>query len=191
MGVAARGADVAVLAGGRSSEHDVSLSSGAAVRDGLRAAGTRCCGSRSGATAYGARGRAAERAPAGGLLGVDVVFPVLHGPFGEDGTVQGLLETLDVPYVGAGVAASAVCLDKVLFKQLMAAVGVRAGRLRGVRAERFARAPELVLAELGAARAAGIRQAGAPGLLGGHRQGRADARSSTRRSSRRSRTTPW
>ncbi len=45
--------------------------------------------------------------PAAGLLGVDVVFPVLHGPFGEDGTVQGLLETLDVPYVGAGVAASA------------------------------------------------------------------------------------
>ena len=62
-------------------------------------------------------------APGEGLLGADVVFPVLHGPFGEDGTVQGLLETLDVAYVGAGVAASAVCMDKVLFKQLMQAAG--------------------------------------------------------------------
>ena len=52
------------------------------------------------------------------------MFAALHGPFGEDGTVQGLLETLDVAYVGAGVAASAVCMDKVLFKQLMGAAGV-------------------------------------------------------------------
>ncbi|HEX2085390.1 MAG TPA: D-alanine--D-alanine ligase family protein, partial [Solirubrobacteraceae bacterium] len=51
---------------------------------------------------------------------VDVVFPVLHGPFGEDGTVQGLLELLDVPYVGSGVAASAVCMDKLLLKDLCA-----------------------------------------------------------------------
>ncbi|HYP47387.1 MAG TPA: D-alanine--D-alanine ligase family protein, partial [Thermoleophilaceae bacterium] len=58
---------------------------------------------------------------AGGLLGADAVFPVLHGPFGEDGTVQGLLELLDVPYVGAGVAASAVSMDKALFKDVMAA----------------------------------------------------------------------
>jgi D-alanine-D-alanine ligase len=49
-----------------------------------------------------------------------VAFPVLHGPFGEDGTVQGLLELLDVPYVGAGVLASALCMDKVTFKDLMA-----------------------------------------------------------------------
>jgi D-alanine-D-alanine ligase len=49
---------------------------------------------------------------------VDVVFPLLHGPFGEDGTVQGLLELMDVPYVGAGVAASAVGMDKVLMKDL-------------------------------------------------------------------------
>jgi D-alanine-D-alanine ligase len=49
------------------------------------------------------------------------VFPALHGPFGEDGSIQGLLETLDVAYVGAGVAASAVCLDKVLFKRLLSA----------------------------------------------------------------------
>jgi D-alanine-D-alanine ligase len=52
------------------------------------------------------------------------VFPVLHGPFGEDGTVQGLLELLDVPYVGAGVLASAACMDKVVFKDLMAIAGI-------------------------------------------------------------------
>ena len=49
----------------------------------------------------------------------DVVFPALHGPFGEDGTVQGLLELAGVPYVGAGVAASAVCMDKDLFKSVL------------------------------------------------------------------------
>jgi D-alanine-D-alanine ligase len=94
-------------------------------------------------------GRPLSVTPAGGLLGVDVAFPVLHGPFGEDGTVQGLLETLDVAYVGAGVAASAVCLDKVLFKQLMSAVGVPQVDYAGVRAERFAGARQEVLAELG------------------------------------------
>jgi D-alanine-D-alanine ligase len=53
------------------------------------------------------------------LADVDVVFPVLHGPFGEDGTVQGLLELAGVPYVGAGVGASALCMDKDLFKAVM------------------------------------------------------------------------
>ena len=49
---------------------------------------------------------------------------MLHGPFGEDGTVQGLLDLLDVPYVGAGVLSSALSMDKALFKDLMAAHGV-------------------------------------------------------------------
>ena len=62
--------------------------------------------------------------PGGGFPGHDVVFPVLHGPFGEDGTVQGLLECLDVPYVGAGVLASAICMHKVVFKELMAQAGI-------------------------------------------------------------------
>src|SRR5207244_12398465 len=53
------------------------------------------------------------------LADVDVVFPVLHGPFGEDGTVQGLLELAGVPYVGAGVLASALCMDKDVFKAVM------------------------------------------------------------------------
>ena len=58
------------------------------------------------------------------LAGVDVVFPVLHGPFGEDGTVQGLLELADVPYVGAGVTASALCMDKDLFKSVLRDKGI-------------------------------------------------------------------
>ncbi len=62
--------------------------------------------------------------PGSGLLGCDAVFPALHGPYGEDGVVQGLLESLDVPYVGAGVLGSALCMDKVLFKDLMAASGI-------------------------------------------------------------------
>jgi D-alanine-D-alanine ligase len=72
--------------------------------------------------------------PSGGLLGADAVFPVLHGPFGEDGTVQGLLDLLDVPYVGAGVLASSVSMDKAVFKELMAAHGVPQGDYAVVRA---------------------------------------------------------
>jgi D-alanine-D-alanine ligase len=117
---------VAVLAGGRSSEHEVSLSSGAAVRAGLLAAGHQVVAvetARDGVWRREGEDRPLALTPGAGLLEADVVFPALHGRFGEDGTVQGLLEMLDVAYVGAGVAASAVCLDKVLFKQLMAAVG--------------------------------------------------------------------
>ncbi len=115
---------VALLAGGRSSEHDVSLSSGAAVRDGLTAAGHEVVWvqiERDGSWRVNGEGEPLALVPGAGLLGADVAFPVLHGRFGEDGTVQGLLEMLDVAYVGAGVAASAVCIDKVLFKDLMAA----------------------------------------------------------------------
>ena len=65
-------------------------------------------------------GEPSARVPAAGCSARTSVFPVLHGPFGEDGTVQGLLELLDVPYVGAGVLASAACMDKVVFKGLMA-----------------------------------------------------------------------
>jgi D-alanine-D-alanine ligase len=55
------------------------------------------------------------------MVGLDVVFPVLHGTFGEDGTIQGLLEISRIPYVGAGVLASSVCMDKALFKDVMRA----------------------------------------------------------------------
>ena len=116
---------VAVLGGGRSSEHDVSRASAAAVAEGLRAAGHEVLAvecTRDGAWLHEGRPVAIE--PGKGLLGADVVFPVLNGPFGEDGTVQGLLEIADVPYVGAGVLASAVCMDKVVFKDLMARAGI-------------------------------------------------------------------
>jgi D-alanine-D-alanine ligase len=116
---------VAVVSGGRSSEHDVSLNSGASVREGVAAAGHEVLDvriARSGAWQHDGATIAFE--PGTGLLGADAVFPVLHGPFGEDGTVQGLLELLDVPYVGAGVLASSLCMDKVVFKEVLAAAGV-------------------------------------------------------------------
>jgi D-alanine-D-alanine ligase len=140
---------VAVLAGGRSSEHDVSLSSAAGVRDGLIAAGHTVLWveiARDGTWSHG--GEPVGLSPAGGLLGADVAFPVLHGPFGEDGVLQGLLESLDIPYVGAGVTASALCMDKVLFKELMTARAVPQVAYSGVREERFRHAGPEVLSEL-------------------------------------------
>jgi D-alanine-D-alanine ligase len=116
---------VAVLSGGRSSEHDVSLSSGEAVRAGLAEGGHEVLDvrlSRQGRWLF--EGEPLSLEPGAGLLGAEAVFPVLHGPFGEDGTVQGLLELLDVPYVGAGVMASAVSMDKAVFKDLMASHGI-------------------------------------------------------------------
>jgi len=82
------------------------------------------------------------------MPGVDVVFPVLHGPFGEDGTVQGLLECLEVPYVGAGVLACALCMDKVLFKELMARARVPQVAFCGVSLPRFRADADGVLADL-------------------------------------------
>ena len=114
-----------MLGGGRSSEHEVSLASAAAVREGLAEGGHEPLAvliGRDGRFSFEGAPLALE--PGGGLLGADVAFPVLHGPFGEDGTVQGLLEVLDLPYVGAGVAASALAMDKVLFKEVMAQAGL-------------------------------------------------------------------
>ncbi len=140
---------VAVLAGGRSSEHEVSLSSGAAVRDGLLAAGHEVVWVEIGRDgAWRSEGGSLSVRPGGGLLAADVAFPVLHGPFGEDGTIQGALEVLGVPYVGSGVTASAVCLDKVMFKELMSANRVPQVGFVGLRAERFTVAREQALAEV-------------------------------------------
>jgi len=116
---------VAVLGGGRSSEHDVSLRSAEAVAGGLEDAGheaLRVTISRQGA--WSCEGAALELAPGAGLLGADAAFPALHGPFGEDGSVQGLLEWLDLPYVGSDVLASAVCMDKLTLKRLFAQAGL-------------------------------------------------------------------
>ena len=112
---------VAVLSGGRSSEHEVSLRSGASVAEGLRMAAHEVIEvllERDGR--WTSDGEEIELRAGGGLLGAEVAFPVLHGPFGEDGTVQGLLECLDLPYVGPGVLAAAVAVDKLIFKRVLA-----------------------------------------------------------------------
>jgi D-alanine-D-alanine ligase len=116
---------VAVLRGGRSSEHEVSLRSGDSVAAGLRDAGHEVVDvliARDGR--WTADGSEVELRAGDGLLGCDVAFPVLHGPFGEDGTVQGLLECLDVAYAGPGVLAAALTIDKLTFKRLLAFHGV-------------------------------------------------------------------
>jgi D-alanine-D-alanine ligase len=140
---------VAVLEGGRSSEHDVSLASAAAVRAGVEAAGHEVLPvtlGRDGAWRHA--GEELALRPGQGLIGADAVFPVLHGPFGEDGTVQGLLELLDVPYVGAGVLASALCMDKVVFKEVLEAAGVPQVASLAVREARWRAEPAAVHAEL-------------------------------------------
>ena len=143
---------VAVLHGGRSSEHEVSLASAAAVIAGVAAAGHAVVPVllERGGGWRGPDGEPLSLVPGGGLLGADVAFPVLHGPFGEDGTVQGLLELLDVPYVGAGVLASSLCMDKVVFKDVLAAAGVPQVAYAGVHEARWRAEPAAVRAELAA-----------------------------------------
>lgn len=145
-------ARVAVLFGGRSSEHSISCISGAAVWQTLIDAGyevlpialTRAAGMvRYDGSPADLR---AEQLPVvesgshrvvipsdptaqgvmvdGHLEKVDVVFPVLHGPWGEDGTIQGLLELAGLPYVGSGVLASALCMDKITLKTVLRSAGV-------------------------------------------------------------------
>ncbi len=140
---------VAVLSGGRSSEHDISRVGGSAVADGLRRAGHEIVEVtlRTDGT-WVHDGTPLAVAPGRGLLGADVAFPVLHGPFGEDGTVQGLLELLDMPYVGSGVLASAVCLDKFVAKELLARARIAQVDYAGIRAARWADERDAVLAEL-------------------------------------------
>ncbi|MDO8348852.1 MAG: hypothetical protein Q7T30_01355, partial [Planctomycetota bacterium] len=138
--------DVAVLAGGRSPEHDVSLASMAQVLQHLDRARWRVWPvflDRDGRwwpshepLAAGARwqpgdpSRATRMRPGAAIdwllehARVQVVFPVLHGPHGEDGTVQGMCELHDLPCVGSGCAASAVAMDKLRTRQVLAAVGV-------------------------------------------------------------------
>ena len=130
-----------MLSGGRSSEHEVSAASARSVEAALAARGHEVLpieigrdGAWSSAPARRScvpRGReprssggCRDRRSSRGLPSVEVVFPVLHGPFGEDGTVQGLLELAGIPYVGAGVAASALAMDKDLFKSVMRDNGI-------------------------------------------------------------------
>ena len=139
---------VAVIAGGRSSEHEISLASARSVLAALdpdRYETTTIAIGHDGRWQLGpgeGRGELSEERvvptqspveslpvladsrPAQALGQVDVVVPILHGPFGEDGTVQGLLELANVPYVGPGVAASALCMDKDLFKAVLRDRGI-------------------------------------------------------------------
>jgi D-alanine-D-alanine ligase len=137
---------VAILAGGRSSEHEISLASARSVREALDPrrydASVIEIGRDGRWELENGDGRTGLPPPGGGetlpvlagaapaaLLGtVDVVLPVLHGPFGEDGTVQGLLDLADLPYVGAGVAASALCMDKDLCKAVLRDRGIPVAR---------------------------------------------------------------
>jgi D-alanine-D-alanine ligase len=131
---------VAVIAGGRSSEHDISVASARSVIEALDAdqydvktieiARDGRWELDSGSRALELERPVAETlpvptgSPPETLGSVDVVLPILHGPFGEDGTVQGLLELAGVPYVGAGVTASALCMDKDLFKSVCRDKGI-------------------------------------------------------------------
>jgi D-alanine-D-alanine ligase len=128
---------IAVILGGRSSENAISIASATSVIEALEASGDQVVPvqidregrwtmleSGSATTGSGELVRLPSKEVATTLSDVDVVFPVLHGPFGEDGTVQGLLELAGVPYVGAGVLASALCMDKDVFKAVLRDRGI-------------------------------------------------------------------
>ncbi len=157
---------VGVVLGGRSTEHEISCISGRSIVAALDPA-------RYDVSVVGiARDGRWVRDPEGGLglldqigplphvsvdaldadlrasLDVDVVFPVLHGPWGEDGTVQGMLETLDVPYVGSGVLASALSMDKGFMKAALAGAGIDVGRFEVVTDRQWHDDPEAVLARI-------------------------------------------
>jgi len=107
---------VAVIYGGRSGEHEVSLRSAKSIIEALEAAGYKVIH-----YLISKEGKWSPRPIApepNANSGIDVVFPALHGTFGEDGTLQGLLELADLPYVGAGVLASAASMDKDVMKRL-------------------------------------------------------------------------
>ena len=134
---------VAILMGGRSSENPVSLASARSVVEALDRERYEIATveiGRDGRWELGTGETVAETLPVPldasvpeTLAEVDVVFPLLHGPFGEDGTVQGLLELAGVPYVGAGVAASALCMDKDLVKKVLRVSGVPVARHHALR----------------------------------------------------------
>jgi D-alanine-D-alanine ligase len=160
-----------LLFGGRSAEHEVSCVSAVAIHDALVEAGHRVIPvgiDRDGAwwivdtthRPFRAEGRpAALRLPDGRLLvgddavNYDVVFPVLHGPYGEDGTIQGVFEIAGKPYVGCGVLPSALAMDKDVAKDVFEAAGIPTSRWRVVRGSEYREGPketaERVLRELG------------------------------------------
>ena len=82
------------------------------------------------------------------LKKLDVIFPVLHGPYGEDGTIQGLLELIDIPYVGAGVAASSISMDKDLMKKIFQQQGLPQTKWMMVKRKRWRDLPEKIITEI-------------------------------------------
>ena len=113
---------VAVLQGGRSGEHEVSLRSARSIMEAMDP-------SRYEVVPYtiSKEGKWSPRPilpQPGANAGIDVVFPALHGTFGEDGTVQGLLELADLPYVGAGVLSSSISMDKEVMKRVCSERGL-------------------------------------------------------------------
>lgn len=109
---------VALISGGRSGEHEISVRSAEAIKKAIDPSKYHVtCFSISKTGKWSPRALTPEP---GGNPDIDVVFPALHGTFGEDGTIQGLLELADLPYVGAGVLASAVSMDKAITKKLCA-----------------------------------------------------------------------
>lgn len=115
---------VTVLLGGRSAEREVSLNTGMQVAEALRSRGLDVATVDTAAPSF--ISEIAESRP-------DVVFIALHGRFGEDGTIQGLLELLDLPYVGSGVLASALAMNKVMSKHIYAQEGLTTPAYRVVR----------------------------------------------------------
>jgi len=172
-----RAGPIVVLLGGPSAEHDVSVVSGWAIADALGEAGhavERVFIDLSGgwwsmpSTAASGRprvgtfdrplevGATGPMTPAAALEELaardprPVVFPALHGPFGEDGTVQALLEAYELPYAGAGVAASAIGMDKAIFKRLVGGMGLPVLEWIEIGAARWAAEPEAVHRDLDA-----------------------------------------
>jgi D-alanine-D-alanine ligase len=161
-------AHVGVVFGGRSVEHQVSIRSARTVVKGLRAAGHTVTPLGIAEDGCWIDGEASE-AVIGGVsheippvgvpvaptlrhllaAGVEVVFPILHGTWGEDGTFQGLCEMLDLAYVGCGVTASALAMDKVIAKRQLAAAGVPVVDFEAVSRRDFEAAPAAFLARCG------------------------------------------
>lgn len=140
---------VAILAGGRSSERDASLGTAHVIAGGLEDGGHEpiivTLDSRG---TWSENGSPLSLRPGEGLLGCDVVFPALHGCVGDGGTVQGLLEVLDVPYVGAGVFASSLCMDRAAFKHVLSACGLPQVRHAVVSEQRWRANPAAVLEQV-------------------------------------------
>ncbi|MEK7251756.1 MAG: D-alanine--D-alanine ligase family protein [Actinomycetota bacterium] len=160
-------ARVAVFFGGRSEEHEVSCVSAVSTLSALAEKGHEVIAigiDREGefhradptADPLVAEGPQVQiEVPGGRLLGhgqpitFDVAFPVLHGPFGEDGTIQGLFEMAGVPYVGAGVLGSAIAMDKDVAKRLCRDAGIPIGKYLVVRSAEFLAAPGDTAAKVG------------------------------------------